>query len=387
MASGSQMSPRFLEVVRNLVVTYKGTAGDGVSVADVAKIARIEPITLISSSLSGQKELYNILHGVLNIYAAYYMQAVHILSAQLADVRILKILDKVNPDRDMRTVLTSGYHALESNLPGELRKNISTLTLENAKWKLPSINSGIATETIFDEDDDSVLTSSIQKLDTFEKLGSAVGKVLEVKFNVQDSNDKRSKPSEVAIPVVVKLDNMVIPSEVISNIMSSNKDSITIGSRFKDALSGRIDFIKDFILCSDLIKQQKKTMMRDPTGAYTTLLKRINNSRVFSALTGNISLAGVSAIVCISEQEEGMLRREFGGGMENANVRKMVFDNIQSMMVVVIDSEWERVSMYIRDMNGFSQNSFSSFKNSTDNNNDVMMDMFKQMTLNQSPSF
>src|SRR5574343_97739 len=124
--------PTFLEILRNVVVTYKGTVGDPVSLADISKIARVEPITLISSNLTGTKELYNILHGILNIYAAFYLQAVHILSAQLADVRILKILDKTNPDRDMKTLLTSGYTAYE-NL------NIKTLTLENCKFKLPMI--------------------------------------------------------------------------------------------------------------------------------------------------------------------------------------------------------------------------------------------------------
>jgi hypothetical protein len=260
--------PTFLEILRNVVVTYKGTVGDPVSLADISKIARVEPITLISSNLTGTKELYNILHGILNIYAAFYLQAVHILSAQLADVRILKILDKTNPDRDMKTLLTSCYTAYE-NL------NIKTLSLENCKFKLPMIATdkpSFAIESIFDEDASNVLTSSTQKLETFEKLGSAVGKVMEVKFTVRGNDSKNS--DEITIPVVVKLDNMVIPADVIDQILTANADEITLGSRFKDALAGRIGFIKDFILCSDLIKSQKKTMIKDPTNYYTQLVSR-----------------------------------------------------------------------------------------------------------------
>ena len=373
--------PTFLEILRNVVVTYKGTVGDPVSLADISKIARVEPITLISSNLTGTKELYNILHGVLNIYAAFYLQAIHILSAQLADVRILKILDKTNPDRDMKTLLTSGYTAYE-NL------NIKTLSLENCKFKLPMIATdkpSFAMESIFDEDANNVLTSSTQKLETFEKLGSAVGKVMEVKFTVRGNDSKNS--DEITIPVVVKLDNMVIPADVIDQILTANADEITLGSRFKDALAGRIGFIKDFILCSDLIKSQKKTMIKDPTNYYTQLLKRINNSRLYSALSGNISLAGVSSIVVISEEDESFVQKQIGGKLTNEHTREIIFNNTSAMMIVVVDKEWERVSIYVKDIDGFSQNSFDAFKSMADKGNNNIADIIKAFSLNNAPSF
>lgn len=384
----SSGEPSVLEVIRNVIVTYKGTVGDGVSLADISKIARIEPITLISSNLAGNKELYNILHGVLNIYAAYYLQAVHILSAQLADVRILKILDKTNPDRDLKTLLTSGYTAYES-LDVNTSKNVKTLSLEGCKFKLPMLKSdaqaAVGMESIFDEDANASLSSSINKLDTFEKLGSAVGKVVELKFNVKKDGEKDTQ--EVAIPVVIKLDSMVIPSEVIDRIMTSNKDEITLGSRFQDAITGRIRFIKDFILCSDLIKTQKKTMIKDPTGHYNQLLKRINNSKLYSALSGNISLAGISSIVVMSEQDEQEVQKLIGGKLTNQKTRDIVFNNTSAMMIVVVDSEWERVSIYVRDIDGFSQNSFDSFKSMSDKGTNNIGDILKAFSLNNAPSF
>lgn len=387
--------PSVLEVIRNVIVTYKGTVGDPVSLADISKIARIEPITLISSNLAGNKDLYNILHGVLNIYAGIYLQAVSILSAQLADVRILKILDKTNPDRDLKTLLAAGYTAFENRglasigMSTPVSANVKTISLENAKFKLPMLVSDrknpYAMETIYDEDAGSTLTNSIQKLDTFEKLGSAVGKVIEVKFNVKKDDQKDA--TEVAIPVVVKLDNMVIPSEVIDRIMTANKDEITLGSRFQDALTGRIPVIKDFILCSDLIKAQKKTMIKDPTGYYNQMLKRVNNSRLYSALSGNISLAGVSSIFVISEQDEQEVQKLIGGKLTNQKTRDIVFNNISAMMIVVVDSEWERVTIYVRDIDGFSQNSFDSFKPMADKGTNNIGDILKAFSLNNAPSF
>ena len=379
MATGAEMSPRFLESIRNILVTYKGTVGSPLSISDVSKIARIEPITLVSSSLSSTKELYNVLHGVLNIYAAYYLQAVGILSAQLADVRILKILDKINPDRDIKTMLTSGYIAAESFVN-------STLTLKNCKYGFPVPGTTVATEHIFDEDEGLHLGTSIQRLETFEKLGSAVGKVVEVKFKVRPA-DSKSVGDETTIPVVVKLDTMIIPSDVLSTILVSNKNEITLGSRFEQAIRGRIGFIKDFILCSDLIKTQKKTMIKDPTGAYAALLKRINNSRIYSALSGNISLAGVSSIVVISDEDENLIQRFIGGKLTNEQTRDIVFDNTSAMMIVVVSEAWERVTIYIRDTSSYSQSSFDAFKGSADKGNNNIGDILKSLTAGQAPSF
>lgn len=380
--ANSNGEPTFLEILRNIIVTYKGTVGEPMSLSSISKIARVEPITLISSNLTGTKELYNILHGILNIYAAFYLQAVSILSAELSDIRILKILDKTNPDRDMKTLLASGYTAYES-------LNIRTLSLENCKFKLPMIEtekSSFSMESIFDEDSNAQLTSSIQKLETFEKLGSAIGKVIEVKFTVRNNNSKIS--DEISIPVVVKLDNMIIPADVIDQILTINTDEITLGSRFKDAISGRIGFIKDFILCSDLIKSQKKAMIKDPTNYYSQLLKRINNSRIYSILSGNISIAGISSIIVISEEDEEFIQKQIGGKLTNEHTREIIFNNTSAMCIVVIDREWERVSIYIKDVDGFSQDSFDAFKSMADKSSGPQItDILKAFSLGNAPSF
>lgn len=394
-----QGEPTLLEQVRNIVTTYKGTVGDGMSLADITKIARVEPITLISSSLAGTKDLYTILHGVLNIYTGYYLQAVNILSTQIYDARILKILDKTNPDRDLKTFLTTGNLAFE-NVPTTYEA-IQTLALEDAKFKLPMMKSGgkIAIESMqlddFGVSDDNshhrdAFGAAELKIDSFDKLGLTVGKVVQVEFAANFNDNSRNptfKGGVTRVPVIVKLDTMVTSSEVITSIATANTDEITFGSRFKDAIRGRISFIKDFLLCSDLIRAQKKTMIKDVNGFYSQLLKRVNNSKVYSALSGNISMAGISAIYVMSEQEEADIQRKIGGKLTNKTTRDIVFDNTSAMMLVVIDNEWERVSIFIRDIDGFSQNSFDSFKNSTDKQNSVLMDYMKAFSMNTPPSF
>ncbi|WP_396190427.1 hypothetical protein [Flavobacterium sp.] len=392
--------PTLIEQARNVITTYNGTFGSGMSIVDVAKIARVEPITLISSNLSGTKELYNVLHGVLNIYAAYHLQAVSLLGTQIYDSRILKILDKTNPDRDVKTFLAAGQLVGESQ--SITAESYKTMSLTDCKFGLPFAQSdkkswsaeSASTDTFGYGDQDSQdlkqrtdLGASIGKIDSFDKLGMTVGKIVDVSFSIQSKDKKNSdeNATNAKIPVVVKLDTMVMPGATISDIATLNADEITFGSRLNDAINGRISFIKDFILCSDLIKAQKKTMIKDPTGFYTQLLKRVNNSKLYSALSGNVSVAGVSAIIVMSEMEENEIQKRIGGRLSNLKTREMVFNNISAMMIVVIDREWERVSIYIRDIDGFSQAPFSSFKTS-EKNTDVM-DLFKTLSMSNAPSF
>lgn len=400
--------PTLIEQVRNVITTYKGTVGDGMSIADVAKIARVEPITLVSSNLTGTKELYNILHGVLNIYTAYHLQAISILGTQIYDSRILKILDKTNPDRDLKTFMAAGQLAFENQSVS--METHRTMSLQNCKFSLPFLNKEkkyIAGESMkindFGYSDDladnegsqrsTSLGASIAKIESFDKLGMTVGKIVDISFNV-GTKDMKTKNGEVpgdgsqaTIPTVIKLDTMVIPGDTLANIATLNSEEITFGSRAMDALRGRISFIKDFILCSDLIKAQKKTMIKDPTGFYAQLLKRVNNSKLYSALSGNISLAGISAIIVLSEEEENEIQKKIGGRLSNLKTREMVFNNISAMMIVVVDKEWERVSIYIRDVDGFSQASIDSFKVANDKGGTQIVDMMKALSLSNAPSF
>lgn len=396
--------PSLLGQVQNIITTYKGTVGEGMTLADVTKVARVEPLTLISSSLTGTKELYTILHGVLNIYAAYYLQAVNILASQLTDNRILKILDKTNPDRDIKTFLTTGQLAFESyQEPSQITVKTNgahrTMTLDNAKFKLPfvrpvgvpALESNAVDNFGYDLDHDEYtnhqsLGAQVGKIESFDKLGLTVGKIIDVSFST-GSNEKGGDKSKATIPVVVKLDTMIIPGDALARITTANESDITFTARTKDAFSGRIPFIKDYLLCLDMIKSQKRAMIKDPSGHYAALIARLNNSKFYSALTGNVSLSGISGIYVMSEEDENEIQKKIGGRLTNASTREKVFKNISAMMIVVVDKEWERVSIYVRDIDGFSQSSFDSFKRSDDKGTTQIADILKAFTLNNPPSF
>ena len=390
-ASTSNVTQTLIDIV-GYIAKAKSVAS-GFNLADIAKIARVEPIVLVSSNLTTLKELPDILQGVLNIYSGYYLQAVQLLSSAAINVKILKILDRLNPDRDIKTVVSANLGLENYSLKSDINYtsvNYDTLTLESFVPKFIQKKVTKSHQTSIDniavESADSVESARIGKIDNFDKLNYSVGKILNVEFNIKDAN---GNATSVQIPVVVKLDTMVFPSEVMNSVLTVNKQELSFGSRLKDAIAGRINFIKDFILVSDLIKEHKKALIKDPTGYYAKVLARTNNSKFFSLLPGNMSLNSISSVFVISEKEESEIAKKIGGKLTNDTTRNIVFDNTLAMMIVVVDREWERVSIYIRGQNsGFTQASFTDFKSASDKNSSAqILEFMKAFNMGSPISF
>ena len=81
------------------------------------------------------------------------------------------------------------------------------------------------------------------------------------------------------------------------------------------------------------------------------------------------------------------INKKLGSKLSSHKIRDLVFENTMAMMIVVVDKEWERVSIYIRDIDGYSQNDFDAFKPQSNGNNNAIADIFKSFTMGNAPSF
>lgn len=374
-----------LEDVRKIVLTYKNTVGSGTSLPEVASLSTVRPITLVSSSLMGVKDLTNIQYGILNFYAGYYLMVVGLLSVQLVDVNILKMLDKVNPNRDLNSLMTTvGLESFVQEVSEEkLAENVRRyLAMEGLEFGLTSEYGKQIAKNGYPEVSTESSGLTTRQVDSFEKQDATIGKLLELKIAVGTDGQ------QVTIPVSINLDVMYIPSEVVSSMVTINKESIRLGARFKDAITGRIGFIKDFLLASDLIQKQKKMLIKDPTRAYDSVLSSIENNKLYGVLSANPSLSTISAIMMISEEEENEIRKEIGGDLTNEKTRNIVFDNTSAAIIAVVDRDWSNVRIFIRGMKNYSTIPFASFKGSSnDKGSDVLIEMVRSMSSGRMVSF
>lgn len=148
---------------RNVTAAYKDT-----SLVDVTKICRVEPLTVISRDLVFYDEMSSILQTNLNLFSAYYLQAIA-LQAQVKDIHVMKVLDKLNPDRDFSTVL----------MATESMKDHVECHVNAFKFRLPTSANKVTMEEISDSSnlDVNKLENEIKRLDDeLRNVSSELGK-------------------------------------------------------------------------------------------------------------------------------------------------------------------------------------------------------------------
>jgi hypothetical protein len=345
-----------------------------ISLAEVTKIARVEPLTIISKDCLQLEYLPDVLQSMVNIFTGYYLQAIA-LQTKIDNVNIRKVLDRLNPDRDF---LMPSFESF---------KDIQTISIENYKFKLPK--PGMEAFEVSEssklerELPDPAFSTGDASKDSYKVLSEmtnlAVGKMIEV--TIQSGEQK------VKIPVKINLAPAQLTNQSIVHILALKTEDNSIVERFHKWRSGRIDFIKDLIFCQDLIDEHKRALMKDEGGVYTEIIKRANNAKKFGALTVNPSLVSASNIFVISETVAREVEQKLGGKLSNPRVRQLAFENTYAMIIAVIDRDFERVTFYHRGIAAPTDVSIRDIKSSNKTKGPDIMDVLKSLNVGNAPSF
>ena len=353
------------------------------SLTDVTKLTRVEPLTIISKDCLNLEYMVDINQSLLSIFAAYYLQAVSVLT-KVSDVEVVRILDKLNPDRD-----ETGFLFEETSpVANESYRNMVT---ESYTYTLPTKRT-IATEADGDRESSSRSSEESKNFDRIGELSNlSVGKMLNVEINYAKQDacgvSGYTEDRKVKIPVAVRLIASVIPNASIIQLLASTTQDTSLTERWYAWRSGRIGFIRDLIFCQDLIKESKRAIIEDETNTMQEIVRRVNNNKKYGLLTKNPSLATASNLFVISEEVARELENKLGGRLSNAKVRQRAFDNCYAMIICVVDREWERVTFYTNGINQASDFSIKEIKNSSKNKGPEIIDIVKSMSQGMPASF
>lgn len=340
------------------------------SLTEATKLTRVEPLTIISKDLINLEYMPDVAQSLLSIFCGYYLQAVSMLT-RVSDVEVVRILDKLNPDRD-----ETGFLLTEQ----VSRESIKNLVLENYKHSLPT-HSSIAIEGT--DEDNIKFVNEVNNL--------SVGKLLNVVIcyneNANDEYASEKKEAKVSIPVSVRLLASVIPNATISHLLAYKKDDNSLVERFHSWRGGRIGFIRDLIFCQDLIDEHKRALIGDETGTMQEIMRRVNNSKKFGLLTKNPSLVSASNLFVISEEIARELESKLGGKLSNPKIRNKAFENTYAMIIAVVDREWERVTFYSRGISASTDVSIKELKAAAKGKGPDITDILKSFSLGSQPTF
>lgn len=350
------------------------------SLSDATRLTRVEPLTIVSKDCLNIECMQDVNNVLLNMFAGYYLQAVHMLTS-VNDVEVVRILDKLNPDRDETGFL------LEEKVS---RESLATLSLESYTYSLPT-TTRLALEA--PGKDSSKMIVGGKGKDPAEVITDisnlSVGKLVNITITYNKSVEgvKDDSASAVTIPVNFRLMVSSVPNSTIAHLLAVHQDESSLVERFHAWRSGRISFIKDLIFCQDLIDEHKRAMIGDESGTMLEIMRRVNNSKKYGVITKNPSLVSASNLFVITEEIARDLEGKLGGRLTNFKTREQAFQNTYAMVIVVIDREWQRVTFYTRGIQSYTDMSYKELKSAGKDKGPDIMDILKSLNTGHTPVF
>lgn len=377
-----QVVGELVQLIKTNTVDYYKTT----SLAESTKLARVEPITVVSRDLANYENTSDVMHAMLNIFIGYYLQAVA-LSARVGNVRVVKVLDRLNPDRDSSGFFVSleDRKAEKFSKPNAYKYRLPRLSMEGRL--ADALMAGDDLDTYIQneagrpkpEHGSATMPRDVQKNIINEAANLAVGKLINVTITVDEY--------EMEVPVSVRLAASLLGESAVTHLMTIKKTDNSLVERYHAWRSGRIQFIRDLVFCQDMIDEHRKALISDKDGVYSEIIKRVNNAKKYGLLSQNSSLASASNVFVISEAVAKDVENALGGKLDNARIREKMFDNTYAMLVAVVDRDWERVTIYTRGISSTTSVSIKDIKSINKQKGPDIADVLSQLARGSAPSF
>ncbi|QVW28564.1 putative virion structural protein [Erwinia phage pEa_SNUABM_8] len=205
-----------------------------------------------------------------------------------------------------------------------------------------------------------------------EQEGLSQGKVFSAVFE--------RNGNKVEVPMRIRLDVKSTPTEGLETIIAFSDQTKDFWDRYlrlqykndrKGSALDKIAAAKDLAFSNDLIEEYRKNRYRDKTGYYSKMMEKRNGNWLSGLLTLAPSINNASGIIVVSQETIDGLEAQLGGSFDDFNVRQRVFQDSLTVYYVVVDTTWNKVTIYTRGMNGSQELDKSDFSKSKAGSADV----------------
>ncbi len=394
------MSP----LLKNLTAGQKAATGDYLAknqnqimpidnLSKLTQSTRVEPIAMIDQRLAGLEATTQVMLALSALFTAYYLQAVSLL-VNVGRVNTMRLLDSINPNRDVSsaagTYLASQIMSSESYKYGLPYSDAAVPSFEDNSRvdygeRIRKLEERAGQPDRKSNASSVKIDAGLQKDIINETASLSVGRLV----NVTIRSSKDGKEEEATIPIMIRLmANLMAPS-ILTHILGDNSGNTSAREMFHSWRAkggGFVNFWRDIVFAQDLIDEHRKTLMKDNTGVYEDILSRSRGNLYTKALTQVPSLNNAANLAVISSQTARELETKIGGRLEDFAVRQRVFKSSYLLFLVVVDTEWDRVTFYTRDIKTPNRLSVKELKVSNKGTGPDVEQILKAYQVGQSPT-
>lgn len=180
------------------------------------------------------------------------------------------------------------------------------------------------------------------------------GRVIDIELDL--GGDKKTN-----VLMYVQLIPYLIDELITKQIITLNVGR-DLGIRYKKMRAGEISFLWDFLLHRDLINDRQKALKKDKTGVLYDLLHKQTNSlskallRFVGITPKNNNLA--NSILIVSENTYKDVCTQTNTNFDNKSQRDKFFKESFMMMLVVVDTMFNKVKIYFNGLDSKGEYSF-----------------------------
>jgi len=338
----------------------------------------IEPLVIVSSDLKYVDITEKVLETNIDIFTGFYMQTFNLLTnvykVDSSDaIRLLATNDSgftstaIKEVGDYLTTESADKHDYVKELiDGNITIGIEAVntTKKNSKEITSKLTNDIKLSSMLTKNIE--LTIDINNVETFTD-------------NTNNLSGNENKNIKIIIPITIKAKIVYIDTDSIINLMAPNSDDKKLWARLDEYRSGAIT-LTDLIFAGDLIRKYKKNKLKDTED----LMKYINN-RTFSAnskaLRAGVGFEKYYTILVASSDATRKIEKHLRGSVNKERYKNKLMEQTHSMMFSKVDTDYERVVIYTKDISGYSDTSFKALKKSGDKED--LSEIIKAMVSNR----
>jgi len=349
----------------------------------------IRPFVIISDKLEfmDKKKLSDIIKYNVDLFAAYYLQAIKILS-NVYNVDVTMIARQVTD----KTLVRSVSKAIKSS------KSMMSFGNENAEDAIINnivkkhINLSLGLEDDNDDDVDSttettdnVNTStnteiSFKEADKELKVNDNFIKVINVDLRISSKTGNDKSELKVSVPFVIAPLVMYTNSEVfIKNVLGMGSEE-EFSTRWLKFRSGEIG-LWDLIFAGDLINEYKRNKIKNENDVAKLITKKNLKNLTANALTMEGGFTTYTNMYIFDKSDEILIEDSIEEDLVDPEVWQDLALKLLAFDINFVNSEKETITNFIADMPTYSVLTFRDIKKKSKDND--IDDLLKALLVNK----
>jgi len=189
----------------------------------------------------------------------------------------------------------------------------------------------------------------------------------------------------MVISVLVKLAVIFTSKENIINSIEAKSDEYSFSNRLDDYRAGAIS-LTDFVFASDLINKYKNKKLKDKDGLLTLIQSRELSANSKMLTNDFAGFEKYYNMYLVSPDTKAAIEKSVKAKLSTPNGKDRFLERANGLSVTVVDPDYERIQIMIKDTRGKTQLSFRGAVKKEKNGSDYS-EIIKALLANKSPSF